>query len=91
MNGNGHHKEVKIEQQTPTVVFLDNEQIDFLNKLNKEYFTKCGYHLSRNRILTELVNCLMKMNLDLSELDPDKEDLCHFIMRKAKDAQKTCL
>jgi len=90
MNGNGHKENGK-EQQTPTVVFLDNEQIDFLNKLNKEYFGKCGYHLSRNRILTELVNCLMKMNPNLSELDPDKEDLCHFILRKAKDAQKSCL
>jgi hypothetical protein len=85
MHGNDR-KEEKNEQHTPTVVFLDNEQIDFLNTLKKRYFLSCGCNLSRNRILTELVNCLMRMNPDLSELDPDKEDLCQFILRKVKDA-----
>ncbi len=91
MNGNGNGSVVHKENLTTTVAFLDAGQIDFLDKLNKEYFLKFGYHLSRNRILTELVNCLMKMNLDVSELDADKEDLCQYILRKAKDAHKICV
>lgn len=91
MNGNGNGSVVHKENLTTTVAFLDPEQIDFLDKLNKEYFLKFGHHLSRNRILTELVNCLMHMNLDLNELDPDKEGMCEYILRKAKDAHKACI
>jgi predicted Zn-dependent protease len=86
---NGKVKE-KNGVHTPTVAFLERDQIDFLDKLNKDYFAKFGHHLSRGHMLCELVDCLMRLNLDLNELDQDKENLCDFILRKAKDAQTPC-
>ena len=89
MNGNDKHKEGK-ENLTTTVTFLDREQIDYLDKLNKDYYSRFGHHLSRSRLLTELVDCLMELNLNLEELDPDKENLCDYILKKAKEhAEKT--
>jgi len=90
MNGGVKDKE-KNGIHTPTVAFLDRAQIDYLDKLNKDYFSKFGHHLARGHLLCELVDCLMKLNINLEELDPDKENLCTFILRKAKDAYKAAL
>jgi hypothetical protein len=68
-----------------TVTFLNREQIDFLDKLDKDYHFKFGHSLPRGRILGELVNCLMELDIDLTEIDPDKEGLCSYILKKAKD------
>lgn len=81
MNGNGHHENTII-----TVACLDKKQIEHLDKLDRDYYFKFGRSLPRGRILRELVNLLIKLNIDLAEMEP-KETLSDYIARKIKNAE----
>jgi hypothetical protein len=68
--------------------FLNREQIDYLDKLGKDYFFKYGHKLSRTKILSELVNLLKNLNISLKDMDLDKQDLSSHILRLIKNEQK---
>ncbi|MFH0764383.1 MAG: hypothetical protein V1927_05215 [Candidatus Omnitrophota bacterium] len=64
------------------VTFLTREQIDYLDKMGKDYFFKYGHKLSRGTILSELVNLAIKAGIDIEELDiRDNEALCEALLR----------
>lgn len=84
-NGNGHSNKIA------TVTFLDQHQIEFLDKLDRNYYFHHGHSLPRGKILSELVSCLMQLDIDISEMDPKKETFCEFLQRKLKNAEKACV
>lgn len=71
-----------------TVTFLNREQVDFLDKIDKDHHFKFGHGLSRGKILSSLVDCLMKLDINVTEIDAAKEGFCEYILRKAKEHAK---
>jgi|GEM_PF-4757914 len=81
-NGNGHSNKIA------TVTFLDQHQIEFLDKLDRNYYFHNGHSLPRGKILSELVSCLMHLGIDIGEMDPKKETFCEFLQRKLKNEER---
>lgn len=65
--------EVQEKEKIRTVTFLTREQIDFLDKVGKDALFYEGYKLSRAHILSDLVNILMKLGIDIKTIDLSKE------------------
>ncbi len=58
-----------------TVTFLTRAQIDFLDKLGKDALFLRGLKLSRAQILSQLVNLLIDLKIDINKIDLKKESL----------------
>jgi len=71
----------QIKEKIRTVTFLSREQIDFLDALGKDALFSQGIKLSRVKILSELVDLLMELKIDIKELDLKKENLTKRILR----------
>ena len=70
------------------VTFLNREQVDYLDRIGKDCFFKYGRKLPRTKILSELVDFLMKLNIDLKDMKLDKESLSSGILKIIKNEQK---
>lgn len=79
----------KNSASAPVVTFLNRDQIDYLDKLGKDSFFKFGHKLSRAKLLSELVDLLMYLKINLEDIDLKHETICQGIMRLVKDEQKT--
>jgi len=66
------------------VTFLNREQVDYLDRIGKDCFFKYGRKLPRTKILSELVDFLMKLNIDLKDIKLDKESLSSGILKIIK-------
>ena len=63
-----------------TVTFLNRDQIDFLDRLSKDYFFKYGHKLPRTQILSQLVTFLMKADIAIDDLNLDDQSLADGII-----------
>jgi len=64
-----------------TVTFLNREQIDFLDNLDKDALFYQGVKLSRVEILAELVNLLMALRVNVKDLNLKQDSLCQGILK----------
>ena len=64
---------------------MTRDQIDYLDKLGKDSLFKYGHKLSRSKILSELVNVLMRLGISMEELDMDSESLYEAILKVIKN------
>ena len=68
-NGN-HFKNTHHGHDALTVAtFLNRQQIDYLDKIGKDFFFKYGHKISRGKILEELVELLMHLNINYRKID----------------------
>ena len=71
------------------VTFLNREQVDYLDKLGKDYLFKYGHKLSRAKILSDLVSVAMELGIDLEKINLKcDESLCDAIARILKNENK---
>ena len=80
--------EQKPKQKTntvTTVTFLDRNQVDFLDRLSKDYFFKYGHKLPRTKILSQLVTFLMKANITIGDLNLEDQNLADGIIECLAD------
>jgi len=78
-------KKKKSYNEASVVTFLNRNQIDFLDKIGKDCFFKHGYKLSRSKILSELVQVLMNLGIDIEELDLSVESLREGLLKFIKN------
>jgi len=64
-----------------TVTFLDREQIDFLDNLDKDALFYQGTKLSRVHILSELVDLLMALRINIKDINLKQETLAQGILK----------
>ena len=57
--------QAKNSKEITCVTFLNREQIDCLDKISKDYMFKYGHKLPRSQILSELVNLLLHLKINL--------------------------
>ena len=79
-NGNNNNN-----NSVTAVTLLNRKQIDCLDKLGKDCFFKYGRKLSRSKILSELVNLLMNMKVNIKKVDLENENLWEGILRVLKN------
>ena len=70
------------------VTFLNRRQVDYLDKLGKDCFFLYGHKLARTKILSELVDLLMGLQIDLGEIDLNNEALSQGISRSIENEHK---
>lgn len=71
----------KAKDKKATVTFLSRNQIDFMDKLGKDASFYHGFKLSRGEILSELVDFLMGLGIDIREIDLSGEGLAKGILK----------
>lgn len=54
------------------IVFLNREQVDFLDKVGKDTLFSGKKKLSRTKIIASLVNLIMKLDINGKNLDSTK-------------------
>lgn len=69
------------KEKLRTVTFLSREQIDFLDKLGKDALFYQSIKLSRAQTLSELVNLLMDLGVNIKNLDLNEETLAQGLLR----------
>ncbi len=73
-----------INKQT-CMTTLNRDQLDYIDKLGKDHLFKYGHKLSRSEILSEFVNLLIKLNVDVNTIEiPRGEDFWEGILRAVK-------
>lgn len=75
--------QVKAEAVKPkvrVVTFLSREQLDFLDKVGKDALFLRGMKLSRAQILSQLVDLMMELGVDMKKINLKKETLEQGIM-----------
>lgn len=73
------------KNEAAVVTFLDREQIDCLDKVGKDSFFKYGRKLSRSKILSELVDLLIRLESYVEKLDLSDESLCEGVLKLLRD------
>jgi len=68
-----------------TVTFLNRRQVDYLDKVSKDYFFKYGRKLSRARILSELINLAMELGIKLNEMDFESHHLQGALLERIRN------
>lgn len=63
------------------MTFLTRRQIDFLDKLGKDALFSQGSKLSRSDILSELVNFLMSLGINLKGADLSRHNFSEIISK----------
>lgn len=81
----------QIKEKIRTVTFLSREQIDFLDTLGKDALFSQGIKLSRVKILSELVDLLMELKINIKELDLKEENLTKRILRIVNEKNEKIL
>jgi hypothetical protein len=56
-----------------TVTFLTREEVDFLDKLEKDIMFSSGKHISRSKIIEDLADILTKTKMDAIGIKNDEE------------------
>jgi len=74
----------KSNHSITTVTFLTRDQIDYMDKLGKDCLFKYGHKLSRSKILSDLVNVLMRLGIGMEGLDMNNESLYEAILKVIK-------
>ena len=69
------------KEKLRTVTFLSREQIDFLDKLGKDALFYQSTKLSRAQTLSELVNFLMELGVNIKKIDLNEETLAKGLLR----------
>lgn len=87
-NGNNPKNGYNHQDYVTAVTFLNRTQIDCLDKMGKDFLFKQGHKLSRSKILSELVDFLAKVHVDVNKIDLERESLADGIMRQMKDEDK---
>ncbi|MBD3246105.1 MAG: hypothetical protein GF333_03750 [Candidatus Omnitrophica bacterium] len=67
------------------VTHLNRQQIDFLDKITKDYRFKYGHRLARSQILSELVTLLMHLGIDVNRLDLEHKELWQGLLSSLED------
>lgn len=62
------------EEKRRVVTFLTREQVDFLDKLGKDSLFYLGSKISRSQILSELVDLLVDVKINMKDLDLQHKD-----------------
>ena len=70
------------------VTFLTRKQVDYLDRLGKDSLFKYGHKLPRTKLLSELVELLKKLDINLSDINLKQESLSEGILRIIKGKQK---
>lgn len=68
----------KLEIQQRTIVFLNRQQVDFLDKLGKDTLFSGNRKLPRTKIMSSLVDLLIDLDIngkDISSLDDLKQKI----------------
>lgn len=90
----------QLKEKIRTVTFLNRHQIDFLDKLGKDALFYRGTKLSRVEILSELVEFLMGLGIDIKKVNITRENLARELLKvinnnhyedKKEDEQKSVL
>lgn len=69
------------------VTFLNRGQVDFLDKVSKDYMFKRGHKLPRSQILSDLVNLMMHLEIDLDKVELSEESFWKGILNELKNAK----
>ena len=67
------------------VTFLEREQIDFLDKVGKDFMFSYGHKISRARMLSALVTLLMNLKIDVKDIDLHREKLWEGLLKLIKN------
>ncbi len=70
------------------VTFLTRQQVDYLDRIGKDYFFIHGKKLARTKILSELVDLLMKIGLDVRKISNNGEPLSSQILRMIRNGEE---
>ena len=73
-----------VSSTVTTVTFLNRREIDYLDKLGKDYYFKYGKKLSRAKILAELVRLLMHLGIKFEEVHFENGDFHEAILSELK-------
>ena len=65
--------------------FLTRQQVDYLDKIGKDYLFIHGKKLARTKILSELVDLAMKLDIDVSKISNNGESLSSEILKLIKN------
>jgi len=78
----------KTKDTIRTVTFLSRQQIDFLDSLGKDSLFYHGSKLSRSKILSEMIQFLMNLGINIKEIDlknnPFSKAISKIINKKEK-------
>ena len=80
-----------VNSTVTTVTFLNRQEIDYLDKLGKDYYFKYGKKLSRAKILAELVRLLMSLGIRFEEVNFENGDFHEAILSELKGERDTQL
>jgi len=69
------NKSSKYNKTVATVTFLNRAQIDYLDKLGKDSSFKYNHKLTRTKVLSEMVDFLIKISFNLEDINLNKESL----------------
>ena len=78
-------KKSKNDYFVTTVTFLNRQQLDYLDTLGKDCLFRYGHKLSRSKVLSELVDFLVGLKIDIKRLDLKDGSLSKAIKRAIKD------
>lgn len=81
-NSNKHNEK---DHTIPVVTFLHRDEVDYLDKIGKDCFFKFGHKVSRAKILSELVDLLMHLKINIEDIDFEHETLWKSIARLIKN------
>lgn len=74
-----------VNNTVTTVTFLNRQEIDYLDKLGKDYYFKYGSKLSRAKILSELVKLLMHLGVRFEKIDFENAEFHEAILASLQD------
>lgn len=70
-----------IKEKVRIVTFLTRQQIDYLDKIGKDALFSYGRKLSRVQIISELVNLLMQLGINIKGIDLTQDGLASCILK----------
>ncbi|MCX7661941.1 MAG: hypothetical protein N2Z79_04580 [Candidatus Omnitrophica bacterium] len=81
-------KETKEKQMQRVVTFLNREELDFLDKLGKDALFSTGLKISRAKLISWIIEFLIKLNLDgknLKNLEDLEEKIRELIKGQSRE------
>jgi len=76
-----------VKDKIRTVTFLSRRQVDFLNKLGNDALFHHGSKLSRTQILSEMINLLMELEIDIKDINLKETTLSKGVSKIIKNKQ----
>jgi len=77
-------QQAKKGKKITVVTFLGRDQVDYLDKLGKDYFFRYGRTLPRTKLLAALVDVLASLNLDAKKLGSNRKKLAVEMLKAIK-------